>query len=112
MSYCKIHSYEHPDAERCMFCDAVNSHSFQAPQESTPAARDRADAIQIGGTHYKDMAMQPWDVMQAVLSKEEFIGFLRGNVIKYAMRAGRKPGANDDSQKAKHYAQKLAEVTT
>jgi hypothetical protein len=68
-----------------------------------------ADQTQVGGSHYKDMAIQPWEVMQAVLTPEEFRGFLRGNVIKYAMRAGRKEGS-DDTAKARHYAQKLKEV--
>jgi hypothetical protein len=69
------------------------------------AARD----IQISGTHYKDMAVQPWDVMQTVLSKDEFIGFLKGNVIKYSMRQGKKEGS-DDANKAQHYLMKLKEV--
>lgn len=68
-----------------------------------------ADARQVGGSHYRDMQMQPWDVMQAVLTPEEFRGFLKGNVIKYAMRLGKKEGT-DDAGKAQHYAQKLAEV--
>ena len=69
-----------------------------------------ADERQVGGDHYKDMPMQPWDVMQSVLSEHEFKGFLKGNIIKYSMRAGRKEGS-DDAAKAKHYAQKLREVT-
>lgn len=69
-----------------------------------------ADATQVGGSHYKDMPMQPWDVMQAVLTPAEFIGFLKGNVIKYSLRAGKKAGADDDTAKAKHYALKLKEV--
>lgn len=68
-----------------------------------------ADEVQVGGTHYKDMGMQPWEVMESVLSREEFIGFLRGNIIKYAMRAGKKPNS-DDTEKARHYKQKLEEV--
>lgn len=68
-----------------------------------------ADDYQCGGTHYKDMPMQPWDVMQAVMTPEEFIGFLKGNIIKYSMRAGRKDGS-DDAAKARHYRQKLAEA--
>lgn len=68
-----------------------------------------ADSRQVGGSHYRDMQMQPWDVMQAVLTPEEFRGFLKGNVIKYAMRQGKKEGT-DDAGKAQHYAQKLAEV--
>lgn len=69
-----------------------------------------ADNTQVGGSHYKDMAIQPWDVMQAVLTPEEFRGFLKGNVLKYSLRAGKKAGADDDAAKANHYAQKLKEV--
>ena len=70
----------------------------------------KADEIQVGGSHYKDMAIQPWDVMQAVLTPEEFRGYLKGNVLKYSLRAGKKAGADDDADKAKHYALKLREV--
>ena len=69
-----------------------------------------ADATQVDGTHYKDMPMQPWDVMEAVLTPEEFRGFLKGNIIKYSMRAGHKEGAHQDGDKARHYKQKLREV--
>jgi hypothetical protein len=67
------------------------------------------DDMQVGGTHYKDMAVQPWDVMQEVLTYEEFVGFLKGNVIKYSMRQGKKEGS-DDGAKAQHYLAKLREV--
>jgi len=67
-----------------------------------------ADDLQVGGQHYKDMGIQPWAVMEAVLTREEFAGFLKGNVIKYAMRQGKKD--SDDANKARHYALKLAEV--
>ena len=69
----------------------------------------RADDLQVSVNHYKDMPIQPWHVMEAVLSKEEFIGFLKGNVIKYSLRAGRKDGT-DDAGKARHYMLKLKEV--
>lgn len=68
-----------------------------------------ANSYQVDGTHYKDMAMQPWDVMEIVMTREEFIGFLKGNIIKYSMRSGRKDGSNDGA-KALHYRQKLNEV--
>ena len=70
----------------------------------------KADDVQVGGNHYKDMPVQPWDVMEAVLSHDEFVGFLKGNIIKYSLRAGRKDGS-DDAGKAEHYLQKLREVT-
>ena len=68
----------------------------------------RADDLQVSGNHYKDMPVQPWAVMQAVLTHDEFLGFLKGNIIKYSMRAGRKDGS-DDAGKARHYMQKLGE---
>jgi len=68
----------------------------------------KADDIQAGGTHYKEMDVQPWAVMEAVLTEDEFIGYLKGNVIKYGMRQGRKD--SPDAEKCKHYIQKLKEV--
>ena len=67
------------------------------------------DAKQVSGTHYLEMDMQPWEVMELVLTPAEFRGFLKGNIIKYSMRAGKKPGS-DDAGKARHYAEKLREV--
>jgi hypothetical protein len=59
------------------------------------------DARQIGGTHYLEMEIQPWDVMRSILTREEWLGFIKGNVIKYSMRQGRKD--SDDARKARHY---------
>jgi hypothetical protein len=69
----------------------------------------RADDLQVSGNHYKDMPIQPWVLMEAILTKEEFIGFLKGNIIKYSLRAGRKVGS-DDAGKASHYIMKLKEM--
>ena len=66
-----------------------------------------ADDIQHGGSHYKDMAIQPWAVMESVLTPQEFIGYLKGNIIKYSLRQGKKD--SPDADKAKHYMQKLEE---
>jgi hypothetical protein len=68
-----------------------------------------ADSIQIGGTHYKDMPVQPWTVMKEMLTHTEFVGFLKGNIIKYSMRQGRKQDS-DDLGKLNHYIAKLREV--
>ena len=69
----------------------------------------KTDEMQIGGTHYKEMVVEPWAVMEAVLTSEEFEGFLKGNLIKYSLRQGKKEGS-DDGAKAKHYLAKLKEV--
>ena len=63
--------------------------------------------------HYAAMAgLEPIEVMQLVMSREEFEGFLKGNIIKYTMRAGRKQGeaAEKDIAKAKRYTQWLKRV--
>jgi len=68
----------------------------------------RADDKQVGGTHYKDLDITPWEVMEVLLTPEEFRGFLKGNIIKYAMRQGKK--GSDDGNKAKHYKEKIEEI--
>lgn len=70
---------------------------------------DPADSYQVGGNHYKDMAVEPWTLMETLMTRSEFIGFLKGNVIKYSMRQGRKEGSNDGA-KALHYLKKLKEI--
>jgi len=87
----------------------MNAHPIPTDAHTDLFKGAAADDIQISGTHYKDMAVPPWDVMENVLSEEEFIGFLKGNVIKYSMRQGKKEGS-DDAGKAKHYLMKLKEV--
>ena len=67
-----------------------------------------ADDIQAGGSHYKDMGVQPWTVMEALLTPEEFIGYLKGNLVKYGMRQGKKE--SPDAEKWHHYNMKLKEV--
>jgi Protein of unknwon function (DUF3310) len=69
----------------------------------------KAKDVQVGGTHYKTKAVQPWDVIDSCMSKEEAVGFYRGNVIKYTMRCNDKGGV-EDLQKARHYLDKLLEV--
>lgn len=70
-----------------------------------------ANEKQVGGQHYKDNALQPWAVMQAWFTEEEFKGFLKGNALKYIYRAGRKGSAVEDYEKAVHYLEKLIEVS-
>lgn len=69
-----------------------------------------ANQYQVDGDHYTTMAVQPWDVMQRVLTPAEFRGYLKGCVIKYAMRQGRKSSSPMDGDKCKHYMAKLAEM--
>lgn len=60
-------------------------------------------------SHYTNGGIEFIEVLRAKLSSDEFRGFLKGNVIKYTLRAEHKNGAQDYAKGAK-YAQWLAEV--
>lgn len=53
--------------------------------------------------HYEDSAMQALQVMQTLMTEEQFVGFLLGNEIKYKMRAKYKGQEEADIEKAKDY---------
>lgn len=59
--------------------------------------------------HYNLGTMECLDVIKACLSKSEFKGFLKGNVMKYMYRKGDKGDALEDLNKACWYAKKLIE---
>jgi len=66
---------------------------------------------QVGGAHYKNKEVQPWDAMESWMTPEAFQGFLTGNVIKYMARWKEKNGV-EDLRKARHYLSKLIEEVT
>lgn len=59
---------------------------------------------QEGGSHYKNMAIQPVEFITA-----NDLGFLEGNVIKYICRHHAKNGA-EDIKKAIHYCELLLQT--
>jgi len=66
----------------------------------------RAVDKQIGGSHYKDMAIQPVDFI-----RKNNLGFCEGNIVKYVCRYQNKGGVQD-LQKAKHYLELILEDLT
>lgn len=47
---------------------------------------------------------------QGLISNEEFIGFIKGNVIKYVVRCGKKGNPIEDIDKAISYLQLLKKI--
>lgn len=74
------------------------------PEEEAAFNEMAANAIQIGGDHYKGKAIQPWDY---IISND--LGYLEGNIVKYVSRWKDKGGV-EDLKKAQHYLAKLIEV--
>ena len=58
---------------------------------------------QVGGSHYKDMAIQPSEFV----NKNKML-FAEGNAIKYICRHNNK-GGKQDLEKAKHYIDMIIE---
>lgn len=75
----------------------------------TNHSAEPASLRQIGGTHYKQMAVQPWDVVDN-WPLEQRIGYYRGNALKYLMRMGSKDQDAQEIGKGLHYIEKLLEV--
>lgn len=59
---------------------------------------------EVGGTHYKDMPIQPIEFIT-----KNGLGFCVGNVIKYVCRYKAKNG-KEDLLKARHYIDLLIEL--
>jgi len=84
---------------------AENMRQQEPELEPTPP-----EAYQIAGTHYVDMKIQPWGVIDTNFEHAQAKGFYRGNALKYIMRAGSKGPAKEDYQKALHYLEKLIDI--
>lgn len=72
--------------------------------KAVPATPDTYDE------HYKG-DVEPIELMQAQMSPEAFMGFLRGNIIKYTSRLGKKDTVTKESFKILKYAEWLHEAT-
>jgi len=67
---------------------------------------DKPLDIQIGGSHYKDLAIQPIEYIT-----QNNLPYIEGNIIKYVTRYKLKNGL-EDLNKAKHYLDMLIESYT
>jgi len=72
--------------------------------DNEPVGQPNALSIQVGGDHYKNLAIQPAEYIYA-----NNMGFFEGNVLKYISRWKQKNGIAD-LQKAKHYIDLLIEL--
>jgi hypothetical protein len=77
----------------------------ECPVDEIERYKKGANAMQVGGKHYKQLPIEPWDYIAA-----NGLGFFEGNIIKYITRAGKSKN-RDDLLKAQHYLAKLLEIT-
>ena len=79
-------------------------NSYYAPAEILIPVKAEANE-----RHY-DGEVQPIELMQAQMTREAFIGFLRGNIIKYAARLGKKDAPEKEAKKIQTYANWLVKA--
>lgn len=90
--------------------DLLVDQFFVDGEPLTVAAALSALDVQEGGDHYKKLgAYQPWEVLRAWLTPEEFRGYMKGTAIAYLARE-RDKGGMLDIKKGAHTLQGLVEL--
>ena len=76
-----------------------------------PLDKDKINDAVNQPSHYEigNTGIEAIDVIQATLTEEQYIGYLRGNILKYQLRANKKNGT-EDLNKADIYSGWLMEV--
>lgn len=80
---------------------------MNSPKSSKLKVGDVVDNVN-SPNHYASHSIECIVAMEAMLSPEEFIGYLRGNIFKYQWRYKQKNGL-EDLKKAQWYQNKLIE---
>lgn len=92
-----------PDA--CVPVSEVPEEDVQdCPQRALSCCLDEVPVVpeRYFDAHY-DGDVQPIELMQMILTPEQFIGFLMGNIIKYSMRCGKKDAPEKELTKIRRY---------
>ena len=99
LGYCPQCHYLLDDNGCCAECLREDGY----PDEDYGDEEEDEDPLsqQVGGTHYKDMAIQP---IEFILANN--LPFCEGNIIKYTCRYKQKNGV-EDLRKVIHYAEML-----
>ena len=61
-------------------------------------------------SHYTSGDIECIEAIESALTREQYIGFLKGQMLKYVWRCGLKDSAFDDARKARFYVQRLIEL--
>ena len=107
-TYIECH-YKSYDSKKGIIYDEYNIGNIVILGDETFEFIFKDDDVETKNNYqYRTLDIEPWDIMQADFTREEFIGFLKGNIIKYCLR---KKGSDlQDFEKIEHYARKLQEV--
>ena len=90
----------HPDTDEVVMYDVQfrgSDEIFTVDERRVSPIDEDEDTQQdtMHDKHYRNAVVEPILVMQALFSRDEFIGFLKGNILKYRLRMGHK-GTEED----------------
>ena len=101
-----IITFIYPNKETCI----VDSE-LDGEVEAAMAGLTKVDYSPINPSHYRVAGIpEAIEIMKHLMTKEQFEGFLWGNILKYAYRYGRKGDKVETAGKIKWYAKKLEEA--
>ena len=84
--------------------DIANDHPFFG--EHTPDNSTKFDSVNRP-EHYNSSKMECIDAIHGMLTHDEYIGYLRGNALKYNWRCRYKGKPIEDLRKARWYEERL-----
>jgi hypothetical protein len=93
----------HDKAKALGFAIELIEHDYSAVELNMEKLSNQSNDM-AKGSHYEKSAMQPLEVSQVLLTKEQFEGALLFNIIKYRMRSNFKGQHDSDEYKARQYA--------
>ena len=97
---------EYPPCDECILYS-----NYKAVKELTISMEKQIlDGSAKSSLHYQKAAIQPIEYMQMVLTPDEFIGFLKGNIMKYTARCGHKDLPVKEAAKIEQYSTWLREA--
>ena len=92
--------------EKAFYVKPPLQHVPNAPEGKPQKAEQlpKEDGTAKGASHYQQAEIEPIEIMQMYFTKEMMLGFLIGNVIKYALRFRFKGSEEKDIEKMRQYA--------
>ena len=96
-------AYYKPRRDELAAVPICEEHPADVSKMTSEASTSALDE-QVGGDHYRKMAIQPIEYIV-----KNRLGFIEGNIVKYATRHRDKNGA-EDVKKIIHYARMLLEM--
>lgn len=86
----------------CPICNHTPCWCYKYPKEAEKLSGQKDIGTALSSPHYNQQVIQPIELMQSLLTPEEFIGYLKGNVLKYKFRMGTKQNESEEKDLNKH----------